>query len=41
MSRKSAWDKFRGERLGALAGTLGGAALVGAGVTTLGGGDEF
>jgi hypothetical protein len=41
MSRKSPWDKFLGERLRALAGTLGGAALLGAGVTTLEGGKEF
>jgi len=41
MSRKSSWDKFRGERLRALAGTLGGAAPFGAGVTTLGGGAAF
>jgi hypothetical protein len=41
MSRKSPWDKFLGERLRALAGTHGGAALLAAGVTTLGGSDEF
>jgi hypothetical protein len=41
MSRKSPWDKFLGERLRALAGTLGGAALLAAGVATLGGSDEF
>jgi hypothetical protein len=40
MSRKSTWDKFLGERLRARAGTLGGAALLVAGVTTLGGSDE-
>jgi hypothetical protein len=41
MSRKSLRDKFLGERLRTLAGTLGGAALLAAGVTNLGGGDEF
>jgi hypothetical protein len=41
MSSKSPWDKFLGERLRTLAGTLGGAALLAAGVTTLGGSDEF
>jgi hypothetical protein len=35
ISNKSPWDKFLGERLRALAGTLGGAALLAAGVTTL------
>jgi hypothetical protein len=33
MSHKSPWDKFMGERLRALAGTLGGAAILFAGVT--------
>jgi hypothetical protein len=35
MSQKSPWDKFMGERLRALAGTLGGAAILISGVTTL------
>jgi hypothetical protein len=41
MSMKSPWDKVLGEILHALAGTLGGAALLAAGMTTLGGSDEF
>jgi hypothetical protein len=41
ISQKSPWDKFLGERLRALIGTLGGAALLVAGVTTLGSCDEF
>jgi hypothetical protein len=40
MSPKSPWGKFLGERLRALAGTLGGAAILVAGVTTLGSCDE-
>jgi hypothetical protein len=36
MSQRSPWDKFLGERLRALAGTLGGDVLLVAGVTTLG-----
>jgi hypothetical protein len=35
------WDIFLGERLRVLAGTLGGAALLTAGVTTIGGCGEF
>jgi hypothetical protein len=41
MSQKSPWDKFLGERLRALAGTLGGAALLADGVTTLGSCGKF
>jgi hypothetical protein len=35
MSQKSHCDKFMGERLRALAGTLGGAAIIVSGVSTL------
>jgi hypothetical protein len=40
MSQKSHWDKFMGERLRALAGTLGGAVSIVDGATTLGSCDE-
>jgi hypothetical protein len=40
MLQKSPWDKFVGERLRALAGTLGGAVILVAGVSTLGSCDE-
>jgi hypothetical protein len=39
--QKSPWDKFLGERFGALVGTIGGAALLVVGVTTLGSCGEF
>jgi hypothetical protein len=41
ISQKSPWEKFLGGRLRALVGTLGGAALLVAWVTTLGSCDEF
>jgi hypothetical protein len=40
MSQKPPWDKFLGERLRALADTLGGAAILVSGVTTFGSCDE-
>jgi hypothetical protein len=41
MSQKSPRDKFLGERLRALSGTIGGAVIFVAGVTTLGSCDEY
>jgi hypothetical protein len=40
MSQNSPWDRFLGERLRALAGTLGGAVILIYGVTTLGSCEE-
>jgi hypothetical protein len=41
MSQKSPWDKFLGEMLRALSGTLGGAAILVDGVTTLRSCDDY